>query len=710
MKKFLLSIFAVLFAFAGVQAQESVTFTFKDLYGSSTLSSIESKTVDGITISYDKNSAQNAPAYNKDGTMRLYYGSNNGNSATFTAENGKKITSIVVTASSSSYTPDVKYSVDGGAAINGAWNSTTLTITGIEATTVSIQNVGTTQLRTKVISVTYETSGGNEGGEGGGETPENPEGGETIEGGTATYTASDNYNENTSVNDVKLALGDYVTATFSKASGGTAPQYYTSGQSIRWYYGNTLVIESTAGSITGITFGFGSDDSSNAITANVGTYSNGTWTGSANSVTFTVGGTKGNRRISSISVTYAGKSEGEPVVEDVVMPVISPAETDYNVGETIEVEITTTTENATIYYTTDGTDPNTNSLVYSSPIKVSSTTTIKAYAVKDGCNDSPRAEKTFTFRNIVTLNNCTVAELIEAYASGDDIADNATVVGYIVGCVDGTALSKAVFGNEVSTNSNILLADDPYETNIDNCIPVQLPSGDVRTALNLVDNSDNYQKKVILTGNVEAYFSVAALKSTSAYEFVDEISHTLTVTEAGYATLFLGFNARIPSAVEAYTVKTVNDGWVSLTQVTGVIPSQTGIIVKAAEGEYKFFYEETATADVTGNLLEGTLFNIDIEEEAYVLGQIDGEVGLYKAKMTDGKWLNNANKAYLPASAVPNKSVAFYGFDWDGTTGIDQITDNREQSTVIYDLTGRRIEAITAPGIYIVNGVKKLVR
>ena len=710
MKKFLLSIFAVLFAFAGVQAQESVTFTFKDLYGSSTLSSIESKTVDGITISYDKNSAQNAPAYNKDGTMRLYYGSNNGNSATFTAENGKKITSIVVTASSSSYTPDVKYSVDGGAAINGAWNSTTLTITGIEATTVSIQNVGTTQLRTKVISVTYETSGGNEGGEGGGETPENPEGGETIEGGTATYTASDNYNENTSVNDVKLALGDYVTATFSKASGGTAPQYYTSGQSIRWYYGNTLVIESTAGSITGITFGFGSDDSSNAITANVGTYSNGTWTGSANSVTFTVGGTKGNRRISSISVTYAGKSEGEPVVEDVVMPVISPAETDYNVGETIEVEITTTTENATIYYTTDGTDPNTNSLVYSSPIKVSSTTTIKAYAVKDGCNDSPRAEKTFTFRNIVTLNNCTVAELIEAYASGDDIADNATVVGYIVGCVDGTALSKAVFGNEVSTNSNILLADDPYETNIDNCIPVQLPSGDVRTALNLVDNSDNYQKKVILTGNVEAYFSVAALKSTSAYEFVDEISHTLTVTEAGYATLFLGFNARIPSAVEAYTVKTVNDGWVSLTQVTGVIPSQTGIIVKAAEGEYKFFYEETATADVTGNLLEGTLFNIDIEEEAYVLGQIDGEVGLYKAKMTDGKWLNNANKAYLPASAVPNKSVAFYGFDWDGTTGIDQITDNREQSTVIYDLTGRRIEAITAPGIYIVGGKKVLVR
>ena len=78
--------------------------------------------------------------------------------------------------------------------------------------------------------------------------------------------------------------------------------------------------------------------------------------------------------------------------------------------------------------------------------------------------------------------------------------------------------------------------------------------------------------------------------------------------------------------------------------------------------------------------------------------------------MAGGVWLNNANKAYLPASAVPNKSAAFYGFDWDGTTGIEQITDNREQSTAIYDLTGRRIEAITAPGIYVVNGKKILVK
>jgi hypothetical protein len=71
--------------------------------------------------------------------------------------------------------------------------------------------------------------------------------------------------------------------------------------------------------------------------------------------------------------------------------------------------------------------------------------------------------------------------------------------------------------------------------------------------------------------------------------------------------------------------------------------------------------------------------------------------------------LNNANKAYLPASAVPNKTVAFYGFDWDGTTGIENVVVENEVKA-IYDLTGRRVEAITAPGIYIVNGVKRVVR
>ena len=228
----------------------------------------------------------------------------------------------------------------------------------------------------------------------------------------------------------------------------------------------------------------------------------------------------------------------------------------------------------------------------------------------------------------------------------------------------------------------------------------------VRAITGVTNNATNsaYEQGISEGGYVDFLFVVAEEEEPA-------FSHTLTVTEDGWATLFLGFNAEIPEGVEAYIVKEegINDTYISLTQVEGVLPSNTGVIIKAPAGDYKFFYEETATADVTGNLLMGTLFNKNIEEEAYVLGNVDGVVGLYKAEMAGGVWLNNANKAYLPASAVPNKSAAFYGFDWNGTTGISEVKGESGNVKVIYDLTGRRVEN-PSNGIYIINGVKVLVK
>ena len=43
-------------------------------------------------------------------------------------------------------------------------------------------------------------------------------------------------------------------------------------------------------------------------------------------------------------------------------------------------------------------------------------------------------------------------------------------------------------------------------------------------------------------------------------------------------------------------------------------------------------------------------------------------------------------------------------------TGIGEVKSENGELKAIYDLTGRRVEAITAPGIYIVNGVKRVVR
>ena len=186
--------------------------------------------------------------------------------------------------------------------------------------------------------------------------------------------------------------------------------------------------------------------------------------------------------------------------------------------------------------------------------------------------------------------------------------------------------------------------------------------------------------------------------------------HELSVGDAGYATLYLGFNAAIPATVEAYVVSEINDGYVTLEQVTGVLPANEAVIVKAAKGNYGFAQSSDTPAVIGENLLEGTLEDTNIYAEAYVLGLVDGEPGLYKAVMNqDGgtAFLNNANKAYLPVS-TPN-GVASYSFRFPGTTAIEEVKGENVKVKGIYDLQGRKVLK-PVKGIYIIDGKKVLVK
>ena len=91
------------------------------------------------------------------------------------------------------------------------------------------------------------------------------------------------------------------------------------------------------------------------------------------------------------------------------------------------------------------------------------------------------------------------------------------VKGYIVGSANGS-LSKTEFGaSDAAVASNIIIADEASCTDIDLCIPVQLPTGSVRSALNLLDNPSNLGKAVTLYGTADKYFSVAGVKNVSEY-------------------------------------------------------------------------------------------------------------------------------------------------------------------------------------------------
>lgn len=122
-------------------------------------------------------------------------------------------------------------------------------------------------------------------------------------------------------------------------------------------------------------------------------------------------------------------------------------------------------------------------------------------------------ENPYTAADILSLNNTKTGEY--------------WVKAYIVGQVNGVSMSSnsefnAPFsgstnedGSVNAYNTNILIAMSADVANVTQCVPVQLPTGALRSGLNLAQNPDMDSKEVLLYGSLEAYFGAAGIKGTS---------------------------------------------------------------------------------------------------------------------------------------------------------------------------------------------------
>ena len=107
---------------------------------------------------------------------------------------------------------------------------------------------------------------------------------------------------------------------------------------------------------------------------------------------------------------------------------------------TADVSIETSTPDATIYYTTDGSNPTTSSSSYSTPFTITTTTTVKAMATAAGLDDSEIATKEFTITTPATATipysedfNNTLGDWFSYTNAGVNwlpTADGASVNGY----------------------------------------------------------------------------------------------------------------------------------------------------------------------------------------------------------------------------------------------------------------------------------------
>lgn len=181
----------------------------------------------------------------------------------------------------------------------------------------------------------------------------------------------------------------------------------------------------------------------------------------------------------------------------------------------------------------------------------------------------------------------------------------------------------------------------------------------------------------------------------------------VSVSEAGYATLFAPKALNIPTDMEAYcgAVNTEKSA-LEMTAVEGIIPANTPVVLKAAAGNYTFTIATEEGTPVESNDLLGVVRRTATPADTYTLQNQNGNVGFYPY---NGENINGF-KAYisLPADAGVN-GLSFSFGDATGIESISAAEADNSKSTEIYDLAGRRVSKPTK-GLYIIGGKKVIVK
>lgn len=213
------------------------------------------------------------------------------------------------------------------------------------------------------------------------------------------------------------------------------------------------------------------------------------------------------------------------------------------------------------------------------------------------------------------------------------------------------------------------------------------------------------------------------------------LSYTLHVSSANIATLYLGFDAKIPTdqcweiegekeygVPHVYYVQYKSDNEVNFVRVDedeyGSIPAYTPVIVHAKEGDYNFREDIEATAEslptIENNLLHGTLNDYtfgDYElDNVYFLSTktVNGTVSpVFMKAAKDRTQTIAGHKAWLqiPKSMVLAKELIIPDF----TTGLENIAAGAKPDSKRFSITGQQVGR-NYRGLVIVGGKKLILK
>lgn len=195
------------------------------------------------------------------------------------------------------------------------------------------------------------------------------------------------------------------------------------------------------------------------------------------------------------------------------------------------------------------------------------------------------------------------------------------------------------------------------------------------------------------------------------WQFIKVTEVPLTIDANDYTTLCLPFNVKLPenSTVKAYYASQAAGDVLKLTEITGIIPANEGVILQNtgdAEAVINLIIT-TGEATLTNNKLKGVTAKREgyTKLNNYVLAAKNGATGFYKANFT----AVTANKAYLPVANVQNAQGVMMAFSFgDEVTGIDNVNAAAPAAKKYYDLQGRRV-LYPAKGIFVTEDGQKVL-
>lgn len=459
------------------------------------------------------------------------------------------------------------------------------------------------------------------------------------------------------------------------------------------------------------------------------------------------------------AIAVSSKDEESAVVTneyklELPAPTISEATKIFTVPFTVSLSTEATAAEA-ILYTLDGTVPsreNKATEIYTKPIQISATTTLKAvsYATNGTTYEySPIATATYTeqgdapvviwsedwsaFSNGVQPTKGTNATYVcggaKTSVKKGDVENYAGGVTPEIMIADKGSLSITI--NDLKGADNGLMFT--FKTNRDES-EFQV-SADNATILSneVIGDSKDTRKYIMVLNEGTTTLTIKLDNQTGKNARVDDLELSIysgvgsfKISEAGYGTYYSSKAYTMPKGVKGYTI-TGNEG-TSLVMneayaAGDVVPAKTALVVEGAANKYYTLVAKSTELTPANNKLHGS----DEAETTYVDGtdvkyyklsynNEGNNLGFYWGSENGAAFTNGAHKAYLAieGESLLSQSRGFSLADLAHgvTTGINTTVKSATQSNFIYDLNGRRINSLNgaAKGVYIMNGQKVLVK